>query len=92
MNKLQWNFNRNSNIFIQENAFESVVCEMAAMLSRPQCVNMHMVLLWLSSFQVDVCVEFANLPISFRVALLAWGYDISEIAPKNMGKIDQYMY
>ena len=39
MNKLQWNFNRNSNIFIQENAFESVVCEMAAMLSRPQCVK-----------------------------------------------------
>ena len=24
--KLQWNFNRNFNIFIQENAFESVVC------------------------------------------------------------------
>ena len=33
MNKLQWNCNRNSNIFIQENAFESVVCEMAANLS-----------------------------------------------------------
>ena len=30
---------RNSNIFIQENAFESVVCEKAAILSRPQCVN-----------------------------------------------------
>ena len=38
-NKLQWNFNWNSNIFIQENAFEKVVCEMAAILSRPQCVN-----------------------------------------------------
>ena len=38
-NILQWNFNRNSDIFIQENAFESVVCEMAAILSRPQCVN-----------------------------------------------------
>ena len=38
-NKQQWNSNRNSNIFIQENAFESVVCEMAAILSRPQCVN-----------------------------------------------------
>ena len=38
-NKLQWNFNRNSDISIQENAFESVVCEMAAFLSRPQCVN-----------------------------------------------------
>ena len=25
--------------FIQENAFESVVCEMVAILSRPQCVN-----------------------------------------------------
>ena len=38
-NKLQWNFNRNLNIVIHENAFENVVCEMAAMLYRPQCVN-----------------------------------------------------
>ena len=30
MNKLQWNFNRNSNIYIQENALENVVCEMAS--------------------------------------------------------------
>ena len=29
-NKLQWNFNQNSNIFIQENAFENGVCEMAS--------------------------------------------------------------
>ena len=26
-NKFQWNFNRNSNIFIQENAFENVLCQ-----------------------------------------------------------------
>ena len=38
-NKLQWHFNRNFNIFIQENAFEDVVCEMPAILSRIQCVN-----------------------------------------------------
>ena len=38
-NQLQWNFNQNSNIFIHENGFESVVCEMAAILSRPQCVD-----------------------------------------------------
>ena len=38
-NKPQWNFNRNSNIFIQENEFESVVWKMAAILSRPQCVK-----------------------------------------------------
>ena len=29
----------NSHIFIQENAFENVVCEMAAILSQPQYVN-----------------------------------------------------
>ena len=38
-NKLQWNINRNSYIFIQENAFENVICEMMVILSRPQCVN-----------------------------------------------------
>ena len=32
---LKWN----SNIFIQENALENVVCEMASILSGPQCVN-----------------------------------------------------
>ena len=30
MSKLQWNFNRNSYIFIQENASEYVVWKMAA--------------------------------------------------------------
>ena len=38
-NKLQWNPEQNSYIFIQENAYENVVCQMAAILSRPQCVN-----------------------------------------------------
>ena len=37
-NKLQWTFNRNSYIFMQENAFEMVVYEIAAILSRSQCV------------------------------------------------------
>ena len=38
-NSLCMLFNRYSNIFIQENAFENVICEMASILSRPQCVN-----------------------------------------------------
>ena len=38
-NKLQRTVNRNSNIFIQENAFEKIFCKMAAILSLPQCVN-----------------------------------------------------
>ena len=29
----------NSKFFIQQNAFKHVVCEMATILSRPQCVN-----------------------------------------------------
>ena len=38
-NKLQWNINRNSNIFIQDIAFENVVWKMSTILSRPQCVK-----------------------------------------------------
>ena len=38
-NKLQWNWNRNSNIFIQEFAFENVVCKMTSILSRPKWVK-----------------------------------------------------
>ena len=37
--KLQWNINRNSYIFIQENALENVVCEMTSILSLPQCAK-----------------------------------------------------
>ena len=33
-----WNFNRNSNIFIEENTFENV-CKMLSILSWPQCVK-----------------------------------------------------
>ena len=40
MNKLQWNFNQNSNIFIHENVFQSVVFVMAAILSGPECVKL----------------------------------------------------
>ena len=40
-NIFDWTFgnNRNSEIFIQENAFENIVCEMASILSRLQCVK-----------------------------------------------------
>ena len=37
-NKLQLNSNQTSYIFIQENSFENV-CQIAAILSRPQCVK-----------------------------------------------------
>ena len=55
-NKLQWNFNRNSYIFVQKNALESVFCELASILSRPQwvklCVPYHVI------FEIaDSCVQ-----------------------------------
>ena len=31
--------NQNTAIFIEDNARENIVCEMAYILSRPQCVN-----------------------------------------------------
>ena len=49
-NKLQWNFNRNSNVLIQENAFENVVCEMASIVSRSQCVKRWIILPFQSCF------------------------------------------
>ena len=39
-NKLQWNPNRNSYIFNQENAIEYVIWKMSDILSRPQCVKL----------------------------------------------------
>ena len=37
--KLQWNLKQNSHIFIHENAFQNIVCEMATILFRPQCIK-----------------------------------------------------
>ena len=38
-NKLQWNSSQNTELFIHGNAFENVICEMAAILSRGRLVN-----------------------------------------------------
>ena len=38
-NKLYWNLNQDTKVFIHENEFQCVVCEMAAILSWPQCVK-----------------------------------------------------
>ena len=38
-NTIQWNLKGNTLIFAQENAFDNVVCEIAAILPRPQCIK-----------------------------------------------------
>ena len=37
--KLQWNFNQNTKLFIHENAYENIVCEMAPIMSRVRWVQ-----------------------------------------------------
>ena len=45
-NKFQWNFHQNTTIFIQENAFENVVCKMASISCWPQRVKCDESLAW----------------------------------------------
>ena len=52
-NKLRWNVNENSYIFVQENVFKNVICEMAAILSQPQSADYNSkktvyIIMWLS--------------------------------------------
>ena len=65
-------FIQNSYIFIQEKAFEQVVCKMAAILSRPQCVkyveNYITILIWFwAYYETD---QFTILPLLERVMIL----------------------
>ena len=48
-NIFQWKFNQNTAIFIEENAHENIVCEMAFTLSRPQGVK---VVLYITSLKI----------------------------------------
>ena len=61
-NKLQWNLYRNSYISIQEYAFENVVCEMASILSGPQCVK--------SSLSIVFSLSDPSTPGKFFTAVL----------------------
>ena len=67
-NKLQLNSNPNSYIFIQENTFQYVVCEMLAILSWPQCVHHNSELCLATACHVKDWVKHicktANLPFA----------------------------
>ena len=65
-NKLQWNSNRNSNIFIHENALENVVCEMASILPPPQCVNS---LIGVKHLLKTYCITYESCMINLMLHL-----------------------
>ena len=61
-NKLQWNFNQNTKLFINENASENIVCEMAAILSGGDELNR----MCITCTPIDwhqVCLEFSVLSV-----------------------------
>ena len=63
-NKLQWKFHRNSNIFIEENALENVVCKMASILSQTQSVDNKMTTVSLMKY-IFLCVKCCNFDLNF---------------------------
>ena len=75
-NKFQWNFNQNWNIFIEENTFENVVCEMLFISSRPQCVNAEETGHWVSFkmfyckfWSCEICVQECCIVLKFEWCL-----------------------
>ena len=80
--KLQWNFNRNSNIFIQENALENVVCEMASILSRPQCVK----------HKTENVTLNSHFPGSHELMSFIWYYLIQIYFSQSEAANNQYSY
>ena len=76
-NKFQWHFNQNFKFFIEENAFENVVCKMAAIFARPQSVNME----YLMDTKYGILV----------ISLWCWqlqGISLSTFLPFHAGELD----
>ena len=53
--KRQWNLNQNTKFFIHENAFENIVCEMVAILSRGRWVNGDLYMIVAADWTDGVC-------------------------------------
>ena len=89
MNKLQWNINRNSYIFIHENALENVVCEMASILSRPQCVNELMLSSWYNIKIQILILPYVNKYVIW--ALMGWTLWWSDCGWYSVLKTNMYI-
>ena len=74
-NTLQWNRCRYLYIFIQENTFEIFVWKMAAILSRPQCVNV-----WSHVRSPDtIIVEHTSWCLSFGHHIQWFNFNLKQI-------------
>ena len=66
--KFHWNLKPNSYIFIQENAFENVLCIMVVISSQPQCVNT----LRLQQNGVKSCKQQSQIAFYFNQNTAFW--------------------
>ena len=60
-NKLNWNFNQNSNISIHKDASKTIVCEMVAILSRGDELNHNTCLCLVRSYFQNVIMSNTNV-------------------------------
>ena len=60
-NKFKWNLKRNWHIFIEENPYKNVVCEMVVILPRPQCVETSYAMTCVSSIEVLYVIPAGEL-------------------------------
>ena len=65
----------NSYVFMHENAFENVVCEMAAILSRPQCVKIWNPIVEIS-WSLYCLILIVSLLWLISIFILTWGLDL----------------
>ena len=94
-NKLPWNFNRNAKHFINENAFQNVVFEMAAISSRRKWVKTFDCLWNNSLFQVTMYELCRVLALSqrfhqrelFSLLIAAMNKDISDYRRRIVLKV-----
>ena len=74
-NKLMWNFNQNTKLFIHENASEKIICEMAAIL---RWVDM----IWVSFITISPCTTYWLQKCMWYWILFSWSavdWDIANI-------------
>ena len=87
--KLRWNFYQNTKLFIHENTFENIVCEMAAILFRRRWVNKQArnITLKVNIFRI----QFLCLHIMVRW-LLYWIHAWKRVDDSNISHVWQLLF
>ena len=86
LRKKWWNLNKNSNIFIEENACQNFVCKMAAILPWPQCVKV------VFGFYFSYCIIFDIGQCYNMGAIAMQDYHLAHILNSNLQNLVMISY